>query len=70
MTMPQNEQMTLEFVGLIASVILITGRNLGNHFRAQSGYLILLFLFPIPLPISFPLCGVSQATLNKETTLN
>ena len=68
MTMPQDEQMRLEFVGLIASVILTTGRNLGNHFRAW--VFILLFLFPIPLPISFPLCGVSQATLNKERTLN
>lgn len=45
MTMPQNEHMTLEFVGLIASVILITGRNLGNHFRAQSGYLFFFSYF-------------------------
>lgn len=45
MTMPQDEQMTLEFVGLIAPVILITGRNLGNHLRAQSGYLLFFSYF-------------------------
>ena len=63
MTMPQNEQMTLEFVGLIASVILITGRNLGNHFRAQSGY---LFFFPISYSVTYFVSSVWRFTSYSE----